>query len=296
MHPALPAAAPCGRPTWSGLLQFSLVGIPLKAYPAVRTRDLPPVHQRHAGCGQRIRYVKQCPDHGPVEGAAIVRAVDYGPDQHVVLDEEALDALRPVRDRALRLEHFVEPADVEPLLFAGRTLYLVPDGPAAEPAYAVLHRALIEHQRWGLGQVVLGGHRHFVLVRPSETGLLLHELHYPEQVRACPRAVPTAPATAGEELRLAGQLIAAASGAVDWSRYVDRAAQELRALVEAQLADQPAATVMEPVLLPLLQALRDSVAAAEPGPAGPKVKTAVPRRADRPVPRPAPRARKRRTA
>ena len=30
---------PYGRPSWSGLLQFSLVGIPLKAYPAVRTRD-----------------------------------------------------------------------------------------------------------------------------------------------------------------------------------------------------------------------------------------------------------------
>src|SRR5216684_9265362 len=34
------AASPYGRPSWSGLLQFSLVGIPLKAYPAVRTRDL----------------------------------------------------------------------------------------------------------------------------------------------------------------------------------------------------------------------------------------------------------------
>jgi DNA end-binding protein Ku len=296
MHPALPAAATCGRPTWSGLLQFSLVGIPLKAYPAVRTRDLPPVHQRHAGCGQRIRYVKQCPDHGPVEGAAIVRAVDYGPDQHVVLDEEALAALRPVRDRALRLEHFVEPADVEPLLFAGRTLYLVPDGPAAEPAYAVLHQALIEHQRWALGQVVLGGHRHFVLVRPGDGVLMLHELHYPEQVRACPRMAPASLMAAEEEMRLAGQLIAAASGVVDWSRYGDRAAQELRALVEAQLADQPLAAVAEPVLLPLLQALRDSVAAAETAPDGSKSKTAAPRPSHRPGSRPAPRARKRRTA
>jgi hypothetical protein len=32
---------PHGRPSWSGLLQFSLVGIPLKAAPAVRTRDVP---------------------------------------------------------------------------------------------------------------------------------------------------------------------------------------------------------------------------------------------------------------
>jgi DNA end-binding protein Ku len=194
----LPATAPLGRPSWSGLLQFSLVGIPLKAFPAVRARDLPPVHQRHAGCGQRIRYVKQCPSHGPVDAAAIVRAVDYGPDQHLVLDEEALDALRPVPDRALRLERFVDPAQVDPLLFAGRTLYLLPDGSAAGPAYAVLHQALLGQRRWALGQVVLGGHRHFVLVRPAEAVLMLHELHYPEQVRACPGTAPAPPAPAGK--------------------------------------------------------------------------------------------------
>ena len=64
------ATAPYGRPSWSGLLQFSLVGIPLKAYPAVRTRDLPSGHLLHAKCGQRIRYAKQCPVHGVVDSAA----------------------------------------------------------------------------------------------------------------------------------------------------------------------------------------------------------------------------------
>jgi hypothetical protein len=110
------------------------------------------------------------------------------------------------------LEHFVEPTQIDPLLFAGRTLYLVPDGAAAEPAYAILHQAMIHHRRWGLGQVVLGGHRYLVVVRPLESVLVLHELHYPEQVRACSRTVPGAPAAAEEELQLAGQLMAAASG------------------------------------------------------------------------------------
>lgn len=261
-------APPSNRPTWSGLLQISLVGIPLKAYPAVRARDVPTRHQRHAGCGQRIRYVKQCPTHGPVDGEAIVRAVDYGPEQHIVLDDDALQALRPAADRALRLERFVDPAQVEPLLFAGRALYLLPDGPAAETAYAVLLHALVEHRRWGLGRVVLNGHRHVVLVRPSPSVLVMHELHYPEQVRACPRTAPSCPAGADQELLLAGQLIAAASGAVDWSRYRDQAAQEMRSLVEGHLAGRPTPTTAEPVLLPLLQALRDSLAgsATEPTP------------------------------
>src|ERR1700687_135881 len=92
------ATAPYGRPSWSGLLQFSLVGIPLKAYPAVRTRDLPTGHLLHADCGQRLRYAKQCPQHGTVATAAIVRGFEYGPGRHVLVESDELDQLRPAPD------------------------------------------------------------------------------------------------------------------------------------------------------------------------------------------------------
>src|SRR5688500_10677503 len=93
-EPAAPmTAAPAGRPTWSGLLQLSLVNIPLKAYPAVRTRDVPSAHFLHANCGQRLRYSKHCPVHGPVDVAAIVRGYEYGPGRHLVVEPDELDAL-----------------------------------------------------------------------------------------------------------------------------------------------------------------------------------------------------------
>src|SRR5262249_26068749 len=100
---------PYGRPSWSGLLQFSLVGIPLKAYPAVRTRDVPSAHLLHADCGQRLCYAKHCPVHGPVDNAAIVKGYEYGPGRHVIAQPEELDELRPVQDKALRLERFLAP-------------------------------------------------------------------------------------------------------------------------------------------------------------------------------------------
>src|SRR2546430_628976 len=82
------AAAPAGRPTWSGLLQLSLVNIPLKAYPAVRTRDVPSAHLLHADCGQRLRYLKNCPVHGPVDSTAVVRGYEYGPGQHLIMEAD----------------------------------------------------------------------------------------------------------------------------------------------------------------------------------------------------------------
>jgi DNA end-binding protein Ku len=258
----LSATAPLGRPSWSGLLQFSLVGIPLKAYPAIRTRDVPSGHLLHADCGQRLRYAKQCPVHGPVDSTAIVRGYEYGPGQHVLVEPEELDQLRPAQDRALRLERFLAPAQLDPLLYAGRSLYLVPDGPAAEPSYAVLKAALVARQRWALGRMVLGGHRQVVLVRPADTALVVQVLHYPEQVRYCPPPAQPAPDGASEEMRLAGLLIDAASRAVEWRAYRDQAAEELKTLIEAKLAGQPAA-VTEPAraILPLLEALKQSVAA-----------------------------------
>ena len=296
MHDALPpaddlprlptppgaAAAPGSRACWSGLLQFSLVGIPLKAYPAVRSRDVPVAHLLHARCGRRLRYAKHCPTHGPVDAAAVVRGFEYGPGRHVVVEADELDRLRPAAERALRLERFVTPAQVDPLRYGGRSLYLLPDGPAAESGYAVLHAALRQRGRWALGRVVLNGHRQLVVLRPADTVLVLHVLHYPRQVRPCPSATVRRPADA-EELRLAGQLIDAASGAVDWDAYRDAAAQELKALLDAKLqghgvaAIEPAATVR-----PLLEALRQGLAAAATdGPTRPRVPRRTPRQPGR---------------
>lgn len=257
------SAAPSGRPSWSGLLQLSLVGIPLKAYPAVRTREASHFHQYHADCGQRIRYAKQCPVHGAVDGPAIVKGYEYGPGQHLVLEPEELDPLRPPQDRALRLERFLEPAQFDPLLFSGRGLHLFPDGLAAAHAYDVLCQALVQRGRWAVGRMVLSGQRQVVLVRPFGAVLVLHVLHYPELVRAsAPPGPPRQESSA--ELQLAGQLIDAASSPIDWSSYRDETAQELRALIEAKLQGRTAAEAeAPPMILPLLEALQQSVAGAQ---------------------------------
>jgi DNA end-binding protein Ku len=157
-------------------------------------------------------------------------------------------------------------------------LYLVPDGPAAPPAYAVLAAALAQRGRWALGRMVLGGQRQVVLVRPAGTALILQVLHHPEQVRACPLPALPRPDAAAEELRLAGMLIDAASGAVDWGAYRDQAAQELRALLDAKLQGQPAAA-QQPAgtVLPLLAALQQSVAAAADDGAAARARARPPR-------------------
>ena len=62
-----------GRASWTGILQVSLVAVPLKAYPATSTTDSIHFNQLHASCKQRIRYEKHCPIHGKVDAAEIVK-------------------------------------------------------------------------------------------------------------------------------------------------------------------------------------------------------------------------------
>jgi Ku70/Ku80 beta-barrel domain len=127
-----PAPAPRGRPSWSGLLRISLVSVPVKAYPAVRSAVAAPFHFLHAECGQRLRYAKHCPQHGAVPADAIARGYEYAPHHHVIMEAEELEQFRPARDKALVLEQFVPVGDIDPTFYAGRSLYLLPDGVAAQ--------------------------------------------------------------------------------------------------------------------------------------------------------------------
>ncbi len=46
--------APRGRASWSGLLQVSLVTVPVKAYPVADASQETHFHQLHIDCGERI--------------------------------------------------------------------------------------------------------------------------------------------------------------------------------------------------------------------------------------------------
>jgi DNA end-binding protein Ku len=258
------SASTRGRASWSGVLRLSLVAVPIKAYPAASTSQQVHFNQLHAGCGQRIRYEKHCPSHGKVEVGAIVSGYAYAPDQYVVIDQAELEPLRPPQERALSLERFLEPHELDPALFSGRTLYLAPDGLAARHAYDVLTQALSARGKWALGRVVLGGHRVVALVRPVGVVLALHVLHFPEHVRAADVLAPLSQAeqASPEEQHLAGMLIDAASQPVCWADYRDDNAEQLRTLIQAKLQGRTmAAPVAEDIpILQLVDALKRSVA------------------------------------
>lgn len=134
--------APRGRASWTGLLQLSLVVVPVKAYPAVSTTESFHFNQLHAGCGGRIRHQKHCPVHGEVNTESIVRGYQHTPGQYVLVEPSELEKLRPSKERGLVLEQFVDAERIEPVLFSGRSLYLFPEGLPAQRLYRVLKQSV----------------------------------------------------------------------------------------------------------------------------------------------------------
>jgi DNA end-binding protein Ku len=276
-----PSAVPRGRPSWSGLLRISLVAVPVKAFPAVSSASASHFHLLHAECGQRIQYHKSCPQHGPLTADAIAKGYERGPRQYVIVEPEELDQLRPARDKALVLDQFVPLAAIDPTFFAGRSLYLFPDGAAAQHPYAVLAEALQETRKGALGRVVLSSQRQLVLARAAGRLLIVHVLHYPAEVRnraAWETDLPPSAASEAER-ELARQLIALASTPLDWTRYRDTSAEELAALIEAKVAKQPPPSPAdEPVVvLHLMDALKQSIEQARHGSAASAAKGRKPR-------------------
>src|SRR5262249_25294588 len=95
----------------------------------------------------------------------------------------------------------------------------------------------------------------------------------------CPQTIWPLKQEPEEELRLAGMLIDAADGKVDWTAYADQSAQELKTLIEAKLTGQPAETTAPPrTMLSLLDALKQSVHGQSGKSTAPKAGEKTPRK------------------
>lgn len=228
-------AAPASRASWCGQLKLGALCVPVKAYPAVATPPEIPLRQLHAVCGQRIEYRKCCPTHGEVPAEEIVKGYPYQPDQYVRLTEEELASLQPNDEKTLHLEHFLNPADVDPVLLAGRSLYLAPANPAARRPFAGVYQAMERNGKWGIGRVIFSSKWQIVAVRPADDVLLVHTLYHPAQRRALVNPEGADAEVSQQDVRPILRTIDAADGEIRWADYHDDIERRLTQLVEAKV-------------------------------------------------------------
>src|SRR3954453_17304557 len=126
------------RPSWSGSIRLSLVSVPVKGYTAQEAEATVSLNQLHEKCHSRIKYKKTCPVHGEVPNDEIVSGYEYAKDKYVIFEPGEIAKVRAEGDRSIAISTFVEPDQIDPIYYDGRTYYLAPQNAAAEMPYAVL--------------------------------------------------------------------------------------------------------------------------------------------------------------
>lgn len=254
------------RSNWEGFLKINLVSIPVKAFTANNEGKANiRFNQLHAECNSRIRYKKVCPIHGEVPNDEIVSGYEAAKDEYVVPDKGELSKLKTENEKTLQVDAFVSPEEIDPVLFSGRTYYLVPDGKLAKKSYAVVHRAMREHNRFAVAEIVFVGREHIVAIRPMERLLAMSFLNYRDEVKAPEEFEDMAPETdvSPKELQLAESLIEASTvEEFDFGRYKDDYNNRVKKLIEAKGAGKkisPAVDHDEPAVINLMDALKRSL-------------------------------------
>src|SRR5262245_32457186 len=189
----------------------------------------------------------------------------------VMLSREELEQARPQRSRTIDIEDFVELSDIDPVSFE-KTYYAVPQSLEAAKPYVLLHRAMLEADRAGIGRFVLRTKPHLVAVRPMHDGLAVETLFFGDEVRDPSAFVPSLGGVEVDrrELDLAIRLIDTLKTDWDPSAYADTYREELlRILSEKSPTEAPAEAASTPAAVgpsaveELMTALRESVEAAK---------------------------------
>lgn len=257
----------------SATLSFGLVSIPVKVFTATQSKSvrfnmLDPRDKSRV----KQQYVNAATGE-PVERDTLVRGYEHTRGQYVIFSEEELSALESRSDQSIEIAEFVPIVAVDPIYLA-KTNLLGPDKGGAK-AYRLLHEAMTSTGRVAIARHSTRGRLDLVLVRPMKRGLVLHGLHYADEVRGFDEIeLGEDIALKPGEIDLAKQLVLQLSQeAFAPARYEDEYRQALVAAIDRKVAGEevvaaPRAEAREQIV-DLVEALKRSLAerdaAAESG-------------------------------
>ena len=257
------------RSSWKGFIKLSLVSVPVKAFTANNTSEEIRLNQLHKECNTRIKYQKVCPEHGELQSDEIVSGYEFSKGQYVVIDPREVSKFRKESDKSISIRGFVRPEDVDPIYYAGRTYYLLPERVAGGKPYALLHKGMADANVHAIASVVISGREQLALLRPLENMLVMTVLSYAKKVKAIDEFSRQLEEQemSDEEKALTSTLISA-SFVEDFEikTFKDEHIENLGKLIKLKVDGQEIVEAVEhdePKIINLMDALKKSVAKAQ---------------------------------
>jgi len=252
------------RPMASATVSFGLVSVPVKLYSAAESSSRISFNWINKDTGHRVKQRYHDPNTGKeVDREEMIKGYEFSKGHYVLFTPEELKALEEQSSNTIDITEFVLMADVD-RRFLDKVYYLGPDK-GGDRAYRLLSAALKKTGRAAVAKYAARGKQYLVLVRPMEDGLVMEQLHYPDELRAFSEVPLGEEKVKKEELALAVQLIEqAATDEFAPEQYKDEVRERVMTLIQQKIdgEDITAAPAEEPQaqIIDLMEALKASVA------------------------------------
>lgn len=273
------------RAVGTASIAFGLVNIPVKLYSAANpSSGISFRLLSKEGNRLQQQYVDPKKDNAIVTRGEMVKGYEFAKDQYVIFTPDELKELEEKATQSIDIVEFVPEAKV-PKVYLEKTYYLGPDK-GGDRAYKLLCEAMKATGRTGLAKYAARGKQYLVLVAPMEDGLVMHQLHYADEVQSFAE-VPTGEAQLKDgELQLAVQLInQIASDQFRPEAYEDEHKKRVESVIQQRIEGRAITMATEEPpkaqIIDLMQALKaslESTGAAAPPNAEAPSEEAAPKR------------------
>jgi DNA end-binding protein Ku len=243
-------------------LSFGLVNVPVKVYPATEPRAVS-FRELHDECKTPLVHKRWCPaDNEEVAWEHVAKGFEVGKDSYVVLSMEDLEAARLKTTSTIDIVEFVDKNEIDPIYFE-KPYYLTPRK-GGEKAYWLLKDALASTNTAAVARFVIREKEYLCAVFSYKNCMLLTTLHFEYELRdtADIEELKKKEEYNKEEENLAIRLISSKSTKFDISKFKDRYAEAIKAIVKDKLAGKKIVMPKERIekAKELMEALKASVA------------------------------------
>ncbi|MGX1907676.1 non-homologous end joining protein Ku [Streptomyces phaeochromogenes] len=253
---------------WSGAISFGLVTIPIRVTSASEDHSIR-FHQYHLEDMARIRTRKVCEVEGrEVTNDEIGKGYEIEKDQVIPISDEELAAMPLPTARAIEIVAFVAYESIDPIRI-GSGYYLEADSPVAAKPYVLLRKALERSSKAAIAKFALRGRERLGLLRIRDDAIVLHVLHWDDEIRNPSELAPRPVELTDDEIDGAELLIERMTrddleGPEFVDYYTDALAEVITAKREGKtLPHPPEQEAQAGNVVDLMSALEESVAKAK---------------------------------
>lgn len=287
------------RTLWKGAISFGLVHIPITLHSATAESRMKfhLLDKKTMSAVGNQQVNKTTGEAMPRE--EVVKGFEYEKDQFVVLEPDEIKAALPRSTQTIDIEAFVDGSRI-PTVYFNKPYYVAPAAKGQKP-YLLLLETLRRTGKVGLARVVISTRQHLAALVPSDVGLVLELLRWPDEVRdtvGLPLPDPKETSVTERELKMAEQLVNELQDEWKPDAFHDEFRAKLEQVIEAKVKAGEGGHITKPLpgeevrtsadIIDLTELLRRSLrggaagraaeAEAEAEPEAPKAKAAGSRR------------------